>query len=416
VFLSYSRGDRALAEQVIRGLRGLGVDVWWDEDMPGVDWQEELARQIKDLSAVVVLWTPMSSNSKNVRDEARLGQHIDKLVNVLAGVDSPPFPFDRTNGLPLDGWTGREPHNGWTRLVQTVEDHLVRDGAVQDGALASALTAREQAVRERVGAVIAAEEAFQTAKAGEDAAAQAAADGHAALTKAEELLHVLGERRASGTVLHVAEAEIDAARAALASAGERKGAAAEALAEASRRMTRAKRDLDQLLGVPAQAPASALALPSSAVAAPARRDRSNVLPWAIAGAVVVIAGGAWMLGAGRRAESPPVAAPVVAAPVAATPPVDPTAAVAKTLVGDWGGSGATCADRPLKITVTGSALRETLFGVRSSGTVAGLAGAGAIRVHFPDDTDAGGETYAVAGDTLTVTMSGGSMTYQRCDD
>ena len=46
VFLSYSRGDRALAEQIIQGLRALGIDVWWDEDMPGVDWQEELERQI----------------------------------------------------------------------------------------------------------------------------------------------------------------------------------------------------------------------------------------------------------------------------------------------------------------------------------------------------------------------------------
>jgi hypothetical protein len=43
VFLSYSRGDRGLADKVIRGLRPIGVDVWWDEDMPGVDWQEASA-------------------------------------------------------------------------------------------------------------------------------------------------------------------------------------------------------------------------------------------------------------------------------------------------------------------------------------------------------------------------------------
>jgi len=93
----------------------VGIDVWWDEDMPGVDWQEELERQISSLAAVVVLWTPKSVASKNVRDEARLGLRTDKLVNVLAGVSEPPFPFDRVNGLPLDGWTGREPHRGWGR-------------------------------------------------------------------------------------------------------------------------------------------------------------------------------------------------------------------------------------------------------------------------------------------------------------
>ena len=92
IFLSYSRVDRALAEQVLAGLRGLGVDVWWDEDMPGVDWQQELEHQINELAAVLVLWTPASINSKNVRDEARLSQHTDKLINVLAGVSAPPFP------------------------------------------------------------------------------------------------------------------------------------------------------------------------------------------------------------------------------------------------------------------------------------------------------------------------------------
>ncbi len=55
--------------------------------MPGVDWQEELARQINSLAAVIVLWTPDSVASKNVRDEARLSQHTEKLVNVLAGVE-----------------------------------------------------------------------------------------------------------------------------------------------------------------------------------------------------------------------------------------------------------------------------------------------------------------------------------------
>src|SRR4029077_17741801 len=73
VFLSYSRTDRVLAEQVVRALRSIGVDVWWDQDMPGVDWQQELERQVTELSALVVIWTPASINSEYVRDEARLG-------------------------------------------------------------------------------------------------------------------------------------------------------------------------------------------------------------------------------------------------------------------------------------------------------------------------------------------------------
>ena len=48
VFLSYSRADRAIAKRMVKGLRDSGVDAWWDEDMPGVDWQAELERQIHE--------------------------------------------------------------------------------------------------------------------------------------------------------------------------------------------------------------------------------------------------------------------------------------------------------------------------------------------------------------------------------
>jgi hypothetical protein len=70
VFLSYSRANRPLALQVLNGLRAIGVEVGWDEDMPGVDWQEELARQINSLATVVVLSRPESFASKNLRDAA----------------------------------------------------------------------------------------------------------------------------------------------------------------------------------------------------------------------------------------------------------------------------------------------------------------------------------------------------------
>src|SRR5579862_290391 len=149
VFLSYSRGDRTLALRILQNLRALGVDVWWDEDMPGVDWHEELARQINELAAVLVIWTPLSLNSKNVRDEARLGQSTDKLVNIMVGVGAPPFPFDRVNGLPLDGWTGRESHSGWTRVIRTLDERMAAVGRTKPGALAGALRQREQSVDER---------------------------------------------------------------------------------------------------------------------------------------------------------------------------------------------------------------------------------------------------------------------------
>lgn len=112
IFLSYSRADRKHAYAVVQGLRALGVEVWWDEDMPGVDWQFELTYRITEMAAIMVLWSPKSLDSKNVGDEARLAYKKDKLINALIGVEEPRPPFDRINGLRIDGWDGREPHSG----------------------------------------------------------------------------------------------------------------------------------------------------------------------------------------------------------------------------------------------------------------------------------------------------------------
>ena len=283
VFLSYSRGDRALADKVIRGLRPIGVDVWWDEDMPGVDWQEELARQIQQLAAVVVIWTPLSSASKNVRDEARLGQHTEKLVNAMFGVAEPPFPFDRTNGLPLDGWTGREPHRGWTRLVQTIEDRLVAAGVAKPGQLMAAQAAREASVRAGGERIAAAEQEFQAAKVGEESATDAVTAAGAALETAEELLRLVVERRASAPVLRASQADVEAGREALAGASAQKAAAAAAMAAASLGLTRARAELERMFDLapsatpPPGEPAPSDAAPSPVAPGPVAPDRKSVV-------------------------------------------------------------------------------------------------------------------------------------------
>jgi hypothetical protein len=247
VFLSYSRGDRALAEQIIWGLRALGVDVWWDEDMPGVDWQEELERQISGLAGVVVLWTANSSASKNVKDEARLGLKSEKLVNVLAGAPEPPFPFDRVNGLPLDGWTGREPHQGWSRIVQTIEALIVKAGGAKPGQITGALAARERALRLAHAAVDDAGHGFQDAQAREAEAAETASAAAANLTRAEQQLQRMVEMRVSSAVMRTAQQELDDAEAAREAANQVQRAAKAAFSEASRGLTRAKAALDRLV-------------------------------------------------------------------------------------------------------------------------------------------------------------------------
>jgi hypothetical protein len=426
VFLSYSRGDRALAERVVRGLRHIGVDVWWDEDMPGVDWQEELARQIQQLTAVVVIWTPLSSASKNVRDEARLGQHTEKLVNALFGVAAPPFPFDRINGLPLDGWTDREPHGGWTRLVQTIEERLVAAGLAKPGELTSALAEREKTIRLRREELGAAEETFQAAKAGEEAAADAVAAAGAALETAEELLRLVVERRASDPVLRASQGDVETARNGLAGVTAQKTAAAATLAGASRGLARARAELEQLFDAeppvgepPAEAAATSaapkrVATQPGAEATPPTTPPARAMPaWAPIAGVAALAVVGLALFFGLHPSAVKGASAVPAVPSAA---LDPTVGVERALVGDWGGgNGAACWSNPLRIAVDGMTLRETLSSTPSVGAVTGPEGNHAVRVKFPGDADPrGDQVYAVDGSKLTLTVSGDAMVYQRC--
>ncbi len=153
VFLSYARFDSELSERIIAGLRSLDVECWWDRDMPGVDWPREIERQIDTMSALVVVWTAASKDSKYVRAEAIPAFDREKLINIMVGVHEPPLPFNLYNGFQLDGWTGREPHENWTRFVRTLEAKLVKTGEVKPGQLSAALGRREQGVRRRKSAL-----------------------------------------------------------------------------------------------------------------------------------------------------------------------------------------------------------------------------------------------------------------------
>ena len=214
VFLSYSRNDRALADAIIRGLRAVGVVVWWDEDMRSLDWHQELERQISDLATIVVLWTPASSSSDHVKDEARLGLESGKLINVIVGVPKPPFPYDRVNGLPLEDWSEREPHRGWTRLIETIEEKVVARGAAKPGELTGALARREESLRLKQQALARAQEALEEAQTREAETVDAALAAQATFDRAEEQHRRVMEMRATHLIMSAAQQEYEAARAA----------------------------------------------------------------------------------------------------------------------------------------------------------------------------------------------------------
>lgn len=214
VFLSYSRGDRDLAEAIIRGLRAVGVSVWWDEDMHSVDWNKELERQVVELATVLVLWTPNSVGSDNVKDEARLGLESNKLINVIVGLPKPPYPYDRVNGLPLDGWHEHEPNSAWNRLVQSIEDKVVAKGGAAKGDFTGALARHEEALKQRQHALARATEALEEAQVRDTETTEAAQIAQTVYTRAEEQHVRVMEMRATHLIMSAAAQEYEAARAA----------------------------------------------------------------------------------------------------------------------------------------------------------------------------------------------------------
>jgi hypothetical protein len=128
VFLAYAPADRDLASRVIRGLTAAGIEAWWDEAMPGVDWRQALERQAGELGAIIALWTPAAREDASIKDAARLALPTGKLLNVTMGGASAPFPYGSGDCVSLDDWNGENGHAGWTTLVEMVRTRLNSKG------------------------------------------------------------------------------------------------------------------------------------------------------------------------------------------------------------------------------------------------------------------------------------------------
>ena len=465
-----------MAAQIVRGLRAIGAEVWWDEDMPGVDWQLELDRQIHELGCVVVLWTPSSVASRHVRDEARLADSQQKLINALDGVTKPSFPFDRVNGLPLDGWDGHESHNGWDRLVKTVEDYLVKVGSVQPGALSMAQDKLERDIRRKQAAVERAEETFQQAKTQEDEAETACVEAQAALTAAEAQLRRVSELQASSRLLLAAQADFDECRKTKADADKARRDAGAALATASRALTRARNEVSRMFSEPSDeaveerkttdaddqdttptpvvldptphpdpdetgdearglgrtvvpTPPSPKPPPSPPTpltdestddekTKPAPSPLQRFAPAAvIAGLLTATLVGIILMFSGHPTPKPEPANTVTDTNMAnanVSPAPAPAPEAQLAAVGSWSGSGTNC-DNPLKVAVAAGSGGKTI-----SMTMLDSVTTGAVKEVQADGTlvaqmSDGVWSYQVSGDTLSVKApSGAQLTYTRC--
>jgi hypothetical protein len=107
VFLSYSRQDKARAEQFVHLLEGQGWDVFWDQETrAGTLWPKVLEDELTQARCLLVLWTANSVASRWVRIEAYEALQNDKLLPVRLERVKPPMEFRQTQAFDLIGWNG----------------------------------------------------------------------------------------------------------------------------------------------------------------------------------------------------------------------------------------------------------------------------------------------------------------------
>jgi uncharacterized membrane protein YhaH (DUF805 family) len=123
VFISYSREDRPRAEQVARGLSALGLEAFWDTEIPpGQTWADYIESKLSQCKAVVVLWSEHSTKSQWVREEARMGRDKSKLIPAMLDSTPPPFGFGEVQAANLSTWRGEANHPEWVRLSSAVRN------------------------------------------------------------------------------------------------------------------------------------------------------------------------------------------------------------------------------------------------------------------------------------------------------
>lgn len=91
VFLSYARGDAAMAGRLAKALEAQGFSIWWDADLPAHRaYSDVIEARLADAGAVIVLWSAAAAKSQWVRAEAEFARSHDKLVQAQLDDGLPP--------------------------------------------------------------------------------------------------------------------------------------------------------------------------------------------------------------------------------------------------------------------------------------------------------------------------------------
>jgi TolB-like protein len=121
VFVSYARSTAKQAQLVASTLRGLGHQVWLDDEIPAHRaYADVIEERLREAKAVVVIWSAEAAKSEWVRSEADRARAERKLVQLTVDRAALPMPFDQIQCADLAGWQGDPAAAGWKKVVDSV--------------------------------------------------------------------------------------------------------------------------------------------------------------------------------------------------------------------------------------------------------------------------------------------------------
>lgn len=121
IFVSYARSTEAAAQRVAEGLRGLGYEVWLDDQLPAHRaYADVIEERLRAAHSVVVIWSVDAAKSTWVRSEAEMAREGGKLVQLTVDRARLPMPFDQIQCADLSTWTGEANAVGWRQVVASV--------------------------------------------------------------------------------------------------------------------------------------------------------------------------------------------------------------------------------------------------------------------------------------------------------
>jgi hypothetical protein len=129
VFISYSQEVRPLVAPSAERLAELGVDAWFDREIPaGESFGAVIRARLKEAKAVLVCWSPEAIESQWVDSEADYAREQGTYVPVFVAPCGLLPPFNRIHTDDLSRWKGEANDPSWIKLVDRIALLIKREG------------------------------------------------------------------------------------------------------------------------------------------------------------------------------------------------------------------------------------------------------------------------------------------------